>query len=125
MTSDDKQEQSNGQEKPQEVLGEGRRENGLLVTLDVSGNQMQSDEPRDAGGSGRGPSPYDLLSAALASCTIMTLHMYARHKNWPLEAVHTRVRHGKVHAKDCEKCETKKGVNACWKSPIVARCIAR
>jgi uncharacterized OsmC-like protein len=91
------------------VIADGRSEDGLLVKLNAAGHDMQSDEPSDQGGSGLGPSPYDLLSAALASCTVMTLQMYARHKEWPLEAVHAEVRHGKIHARDCEECESKTG----------------
>jgi putative redox protein len=39
----------------------------------------------------------------------MTLAMYARRKRWPLEAVTVRLRHSKIHAADCEACETKVG----------------
>ena len=37
----------------------------------------------------------------------MTVSLYARRKQWPLEAVTVRLRHSKVHAKDCEECETR------------------
>jgi len=93
----------------QGVRGEGRSEDGLLVTLNAAGHDLFSDEPLGEGGSNRGPSPYDYLSTALASCTVMTLHMYARHKAWPLESVHVEVRHGKIHARDCRSCENKTG----------------
>src|SRR4030095_9691717 len=52
----------------------------------------------------------DLLLAALGSCTSMTVAMYARRKHWPLEAVTVRLRHSKIHAADCEECETKVGL---------------
>jgi putative redox protein len=39
----------------------------------------------------------------------MTLRMYADHKEWPLEEASVRLEHAKIHAKDCEDCETKKG----------------
>ncbi len=39
----------------------------------------------------------------------MTVRMYADRKGWPLEAVTVRLRHGRVHAKDCEECETEDG----------------
>jgi putative redox protein len=39
----------------------------------------------------------------------MTLHRYARHKQWPLEAVRAEIRHGKIHASDCADCETREG----------------
>lgn len=91
------------------VVAQGHRDDGLLVTLEAAGHALKSDEPHGHGGENRGPSPYDYLSTALASCTIMTLHMYARHKGWPLEAVRAEISHGKIHARDCEKCESKEG----------------
>jgi hypothetical protein len=43
----------------------------------------------------------------LGSCTSMTVSMYARRKQWPLEHVTVRLRHSKIHAQDCAQCETK------------------
>jgi putative redox protein len=40
----------------------------------------------------------------------MTLNLYARRKQWPLESVQVSVRHGKIHAKDCADCETRVGM---------------
>jgi putative redox protein len=51
------------------------------------------DEPLSAGGLGSGPNPYELLSAALGSCTAMTLRLYAERKGWPLGRVQVSVRH--------------------------------
>jgi putative redox protein len=51
------------------------------------------DEPVQAGGLGSGPNPYDLLSAAIGSCTLMTIRLYARRKQWPLERVRLKVTH--------------------------------
>jgi putative redox protein len=89
------------------VSGEGRLENGFVVSMMAAGQTLVADEPLEQGGSGHGPSPYDYLSLALVSCTIMTLNMYARRKEWPLESVRAEVRHGKIHAKDCQKCKDK------------------
>lgn len=75
----------------------------------VGEHTLLADEPRDLGGKDRGPGPYALLLAALGACTSMTLRMYARRKEWPLEGVVVRLRHGRIHAKDCEDCETKDG----------------
>ena len=52
---------------------------------------LTADEPPDRGGQDTGPRPSDLLAASLASCTAITLRMYAHHKQWPLEAVHVDV----------------------------------
>jgi putative redox protein len=82
---------------------------GFRTELNVAGHPLVADEPASVGGTAEGPTPYDLLSAALASCTTMTLMMYAKHKGIELEAVTVRVRHEKVHAKDCEDCETAAG----------------
>jgi uncharacterized OsmC-like protein len=73
-------------------------------------HRLRSDEPTAAGGNDAGPNPYDLLLAALGACTSMTVGMYARRKNWPLEDIVVRLRHSKIHAKDCAECETKVGI---------------
>jgi putative redox protein len=70
---------------------------------------LTADEPVSVGGSNLGPTPYDFLSAALATCTSMTLQMYARHKKLPLESATVRVMHDKIHAEDCEDCESGSG----------------
>ncbi len=76
----------------------------FTTDLSVATHAMVADEPADKGGHGLGPTPYDLLSAALASCTSMTLRMYASRKSWPLKSVTVRVRHGKRHIDDCADC---------------------
>jgi len=67
------------------------------------------DEPPDAGGTGEGPTPYDMLAAALGGCTTMTLHYYAKRENLPLEGVDVTVTHDRQHAKDCADCMTQSG----------------
>ena len=70
----------------------------------IAGQRHIVDEPESFGGSGTGPAPYELLSAALGACTSMTLRMYADRKTWPLDRVTVRVDHNKVHAEDCVDC---------------------
>ncbi len=76
----------------------------FTTELQVATHRMVADEPAEKGGNGLGPSPYDFLAAALASCTSMTLRMYATRKALPLESVKVSVRHDKVHADDCADC---------------------
>jgi putative redox protein len=54
---------------------------------------LLADEPIEAGGLATGPSPYGLLSAALGTCSLMTLRLYANRKKWPLEDIHVEVTH--------------------------------
>ncbi|MCH2069050.1 MAG: bifunctional alpha/beta hydrolase/OsmC family protein [Shimia sp.] len=61
-----------------------------------------ADEPLAYGGSNRGMTPYGFLSAGLGACTSMTIRMYARRKNWPLDHVWVDVCHNKIHAADAE-----------------------
>lgn len=78
-------------------------------SITIGGHRLRADEPVSLGGNNAGPSPYDLLLAALGACTSMTLRMYANQKEWPLERVAVELTHAKVYAKDCGECETKDG----------------
>ena len=69
-----------------------------------AGHSFITDEPIGAGGEDAGPDPYTLLLAALGSCISMTLMLYARRKQWPLESVSVRLRQNRIHAKDCKEC---------------------
>lgn len=88
-----------------EVLVSGGS-SGLAVRVEAGGHLLAGDEPLGLGGTATGPSPYDFLLAALGSCTVMTLRLYADRKGWPLQGVAVRLRHGRVHAADCADCET-------------------
>jgi putative redox protein len=81
----------------------------LTQAVEVGPHRLLSDEPVALGGGDQGPDPYELLLAALGSCTSMTLVLYARRKKWPLEGVTVRLRHAKIHASDCLDCEAKEG----------------
>jgi len=68
------------------------------------GETLRTDEPVSAGGDGTGPDPYTLLLAALGSCISMTVTLYARRKQWPLEKVTVNLSQRRVHASDCVEC---------------------
>jgi putative redox protein len=76
----------------------------LQVEIQANNHQLLADEPERDGGEDQGPSPYDLLLSALAACKVMTVHLYARRKEWPVETVTVRLTHDKIYARDCEEC---------------------
>ena len=67
---------------------------------------LHADEPEAAGGRDTGPSPYELLLAALGTCTAITVQMFADRRQWPLRNVQVRLSHARNHAQDCAQCET-------------------
>jgi putative redox protein len=79
---------------------------GFAQEIAAGRHRLTGDEPISFGGTDTGPNPYDFLLAALGSCMSITVAMYARRKGWPLESVTVRLRHSKIHAVDCEQCET-------------------
>lgn len=84
---------------------------GLLRQILLDGRHvLAADEPPNFGGGDAGPNPYELLLMSLGACTAMTLRLYANRKQWPLERVIVRLKHGRIHAEDCAECETKTGL---------------
>jgi uncharacterized OsmC-like protein len=83
-----------------------RAETEYRTDVTANGYALVADEPSNVGGTAAGATPYELLLAALGSCTAITVRMYANNKGWPLESVTVGLHHDKVHAKDCEECET-------------------
>jgi uncharacterized OsmC-like protein/pimeloyl-ACP methyl ester carboxylesterase len=84
---------------------EGRFSNQVIVGRHV----LRADEPVAVGGHDSGPSPYDLLCAALGACTTMTIRSYADLKKLPLARASVELRHDKIYAADCAECETREG----------------
>ncbi len=82
-------------------------DDGYTTMVRTGKHRFLVDEPEAVGGKNMGPTPYDLLSAALGACTSMTLRMYADRKKWDLKEVWVNVQHGKTHSEDCENCESK------------------
>jgi putative redox protein len=83
------------------------RGDGAFTQVLLDGRHMLlADEPKPAGDD-RGPNPYELLLMGLGACTSMTLRMYARRKNLPLDGVQVRLRHSRAYVTDCEGCDEK------------------
>ncbi|MGI9167484.1 MAG: OsmC family protein [Pyrinomonadaceae bacterium] len=74
-----------------------------------AGHTFTTDEPIEVGGQDAGPDPYTLILAALGSCISMTTMLYARRKGWSVERVTVRLRQGRIHAEDCQECDSKEG----------------
>ncbi|HYC18534.1 MAG TPA: alpha/beta fold hydrolase [Pseudolabrys sp.] len=101
-----------------EAMAKADVEAGLVLVRETHSGKFQqeiltgshhllADEPVKVGGLDSGPGPYDFLLAGLGACTSMTIRLYADFKKLPLENVSVRLSHGKIHAKDCETCDTK------------------
>lgn len=81
----------------------------FIQDISAAGHHLVADEPESYGGDFLGPTPYQLISAGLGACTSMTIRMYARRKNIPLEHVQVDISHDKIHATDCTTCEQSTG----------------
>lgn len=68
-----------------------RRRDGYETELQIREHRLTADEPQSKGGTDSGPTPTELLAAALASCTAITIEMYADRKGWDLGAVEVDV----------------------------------
>jgi len=81
------------------VSARRRATSGFQHDVKVRDHLVGADEPRDAGGDDAAPSPEELLAASLASCTAVTLEMYAKRKGWDVGLVEV----------DCEYAPAERG----------------
>ena len=82
-------------------------ERNKVFTQDIVAgrHKLIADEPVAAGGDDLGVTPYDLLLAALGTCTSMTLRMYANRKGLNVDNIQVKLEHNRIHSSDCESCE--------------------
>ena len=97
-------------EAPRNVVVRETRNSKFQQTVTTGPHQTIADEPIAVGGQDSGPGPYDFVLAGLGACTSMTMRMYADRKSLPLDRVTVTLKHSKIHAKDCEECETREGM---------------
>jgi putative redox protein len=96
--------------EPRLVQVQETRQSKLQQVVSVGPHRLTADEPVSVGGQDSGPNPYEFLLAGLGACTSMTMRMYADRKSLPLKRVTVTLKHSKIHAEDCEACETKVGL---------------
>jgi len=100
-----------------EELPGGKSKEGTVVVTESPGfkfrqvmaagpHSLIADEPKRVGGADSGPTPYDFLLAGLGACTSMTIRMYAERKGISLDNIKMVLTHEKIHASDCDACET-------------------
>lgn len=77
----------------------------FTTEVKVGKHSLLADEPTSVGGKDLGPTPYDLLMAAVGTCTAITLRMYADRKQWPVESIDVHLDHMKIHTTDCKDCD--------------------
>jgi putative redox protein len=79
---------------PTNIIATAEAENNgelYTINLNVNGHSLIADELTDKGGLDLGPAPGDYICMSLASCTVITLRMYANRKGWNLEKIHAKV----------------------------------
>jgi len=84
---------------------------GFRTQITAGQHQLIADEPKGAGGTDEGPSPYELLLASLGACTAMTLKMYVERKKLPVTDVEVLLTFDRIHIDDCESCVKEERLN--------------
>ncbi|HEY6205989.1 MAG TPA: OsmC family protein [Chthoniobacterales bacterium] len=95
--------------KPAQVVVRGNTA-GFLQEISSGKHHLRADEPVNFGGNDAAPGPYDYLLIGLGACTSMTVGLYARSRKWPLENITVALWHSRIHARDCQECESKEGM---------------
>jgi putative redox protein len=70
----------------------------LQQVIEIGQHRILTDVARELGGEDSGPEPHDILAAALAACTTLTVSLYAKRKGWPLEEIKVSIKHGQEGA---------------------------
>lgn len=83
--------------------------NNYMHEAKIGNKTIVMDEPTEAGGDDLGPTPVEMMVAALGACTSMTIMMYARRKGWQIDDIKIKLNLDKIQASECETCETKVG----------------
>lgn len=81
-------------------------EDGFTTEIKAGAHGLIADESEKLGGQDFGPSPYEMLNAALGACTVMTMQMYARRKGWDLQDAKVHLSYNRSYKEDCENCST-------------------
>jgi uncharacterized OsmC-like protein len=84
---------------------------GFRTQITAGAHTLIADEPKGAGGTDKGPSPYELLLAALGACTAMTLKMYVERKKLPINDVEVLLTFDRIHIDDCVSCVKEERLN--------------
>ena len=104
----DTEEDSKKLESEHQVVAHLNKNDNFLTDIKARHHYLKADEPEDYGGTNLGPNPYEFVSSGLATCTAMTIQMYAKHKDWPLSDVEVHINYEKVHAEDADSNSSKK-----------------
>jgi putative redox protein len=75
-----------------------RGQGPMQQVIEIGPHRLLTDVSPQFGGEGSGPEPHDLLAAALAACTTLTVNLYAKRKGWQLDEVQVTIRHGQEGA---------------------------
>lgn len=81
----------------------------FTTLLSTRAHTWVADEPEATGGEDIGPTPVEQFLGSLAACAVITVQMYAKRKEWPLESITVDAERRMIDAKDCPDCESKAG----------------